>query len=116
MDENGWILASKVTDGHEQEPSQVPDLLAQLDRKIDRFVGDGIYYQEAVYEAVDHHLQGAEVVVPPKKDAVLSNNSISSSSYRDNYIAEIRSKGGSEWKRQSESRYYFKFRREISFL
>ncbi len=30
-------------------------LLAQVDREIDRFVGDGIYDQEAVYEAVDHH-------------------------------------------------------------
>jgi hypothetical protein len=43
VDETGWILASKVTEGHEQDPSQVPDLLAQVDREIDRFVGDGIY-------------------------------------------------------------------------
>ena len=32
--------------GHEQNPSQVPDLLAQLDREIDLFVGDGIFDQE----------------------------------------------------------------------
>ena len=61
VDENGRILASKVTDGHEQDPSQVPNLLAQLDREIDRFVGDGIYDQESVYEAVAHHSPGAEV-------------------------------------------------------
>lgn len=99
MDENGRILASKVTDGHEQDPSQVPNLLAQLDREIDRFVGDGIYDQEAVYEAVDHHSPGAEVVVPPKKEAVLSNNSISVPSLRDCHISEVRSKGRSEWNR-----------------
>jgi hypothetical protein len=62
VDENGRILASKVTDGHEQDPSQVPNLLAQVDREIDRFVGDRIYDQEAVYEAVGHHSLGAEVI------------------------------------------------------
>jgi hypothetical protein len=29
VDETGFILASKVTEGHEQDPSQVPDLLEQ---------------------------------------------------------------------------------------
>ena len=113
MDENGRILASRVTDGHEQDPSQVPDLLTQFNREIDRFVGDRIYDQEAVYEAVDHHSPGAEVVVPPKKDAVLSNNSISVPSHQDRHIAEIRSKGRSEWKRQSE--YYLQSHAENAF-
>ena len=113
VDENGQVLASKVTDGHEQDPSQVPCLLAQVDREIDRFVGNGIYDQEAVYEVVVHHSPGAEVVVPPRKDAVLSNNSISASSYRDRHIAEIRSKGWSEWKRQSG--YYLQSHAENAF-
>jgi len=113
VDESGRILASKVTDGHEQDPSQVPDLLAQLDREIDQFVGDGIYDQEAVYEAVDFYSPGAEVIVPPRKDAVLSNNSISASSQRDLHIAEIRSKGWSEWKRQSG--YYLQSHAENAF-
>lgn len=101
VDENGRILASKVTHGHEHDSSQVPNLLAQVGREIDRFVGDRIYDQEAVYEVVDHHSPGTEVVVPPRKDAVLSNNPIKASSYRDRHIAEIQSKGWSEWKRQS---------------
>jgi hypothetical protein len=113
VDENGRILASKVTDGHEHDPSQVPDLLAQVNWVIDRFVGDRIYDQEAVYEAVDYHSPGAEVIVPPKKDAVLSYNSISASSHRDNHIAEIRSKGWSEWKRQSG--YYLQSHAENAF-
>jgi hypothetical protein len=113
VDENGRILASKVTNGHEQDPSQVPSLLAQVNWAIDRFVGDGIYDQEAVYKAVDHHSPGAEVIVPPRKEAVLSNNSISASSHRDNHIAEIRSKGWSEWKRQSG--YYLQSHAENAF-
>jgi transposase len=113
VDENGRILASKVTNGHEHDSSQVPNLLAQVDREIDRFVGDGIYDHEGVYEAVDHHSPGAEVILPPRKDAVLPNNSISVPSQRDRHIAEIRSKGWSEWKRQSG--YYLQSHAENAF-
>ena len=31
VDDEGHILASCVTDGHEQDPSQVSDLLSQID-------------------------------------------------------------------------------------
>ena len=113
VDKNGWILASKVTDGHEHDPSQVPNLLIQLDREIDRFVGDSIYEQEAVYKAVDHHSPEAEVIIPPKKEAVLSSNSISAYPYRNRHIAEIRSKGWSEWQRQSG--YYLQSHAENAF-
>ena len=44
------------------DPSQVSNLLAQVDREIDRFVGDGIYDQGAVYEAVGHHSPGVEAL------------------------------------------------------
>ena len=113
VDEKGWILASKVTYGHEHDSSQVPSLLAQVDREINRFVGDRIYDQEAVYEAVGYHSPGAEVVMPPRKDAVLSNNSISVSSHRDRHIMDIQSKGWSEWKRQSG--YYLQSHAENTF-
>ena len=113
VDESGRILASKVTDGHEHDSSQVPNLLAQVDREIDQFVGDRIYVQEAVYEAVDFHSPGAEVIVPPRKDSVLSNNFIIVPSQRDLHIAEIRSKGWSEWKRQSG--YYLQSHAENAF-
>jgi len=113
VDENGRILASKVTNGNEQDPSQVPSLLVQVDRAIDRFVGDGFYDQKEVYEAVGHHSPGAEIIVLPRKDALLSNNSISASSQRDRHIAEIRSKGWSEWKRQSG--YYLQSHAENAF-
>jgi hypothetical protein len=113
VDENGWILVSKVTDGHEHDPSQVPNQLAQFNREIDCFVGDRVYDQERVYEAVVYHSPGAEVVVPPRKDAVFSSNSISAYSYRDRHLEEIRSKGWSEWKRQSG--YYLQSHAENAF-
>ena len=104
VDEDGHILASKVTDSPVQDSSPVPDLLDQFDKEIDRFVGDGIYDQDPVYEAVEQHSPGATVVVPPRKDAVLFNDSATSPSQRDSHISEIQSKGRFKWKR--ESGYY----------
>ena len=46
----------------------MPDLLAQVDGEIDRFVADGIYDQEPVYVAC-YNIYRA---IPPLKDAVLS--------------------------------------------
>ena len=100
VDNTGCILASKVTEGHEQDPSQVPDLLDQVDREIDRFVGDGIYDQEPVYEAVHQHSPGAAMVVPPRKDAVSSNNTTGVLSQRNRHIIAILNKGRPSWKRQ----------------
>ena len=51
----GRIVASTVTESHEQDPSQVPALLSQVDCVIERFIGDGMYDQEAVYAAVMAH-------------------------------------------------------------
>jgi hypothetical protein len=61
-----------VTESHEQDPSQVPELLPQVDRVSDHFIGDGIYDQEPVYAAVMDHAPGASMIIPPRKDAVLS--------------------------------------------
>jgi len=60
-----------------------------------------------------NHVPGAKVIVPPRKDAALFNNTIRASCHRDNHIAEIRSKGRSEWKRQSG--YYLQSHAENAF-
>jgi hypothetical protein len=43
----GRIVASTVTASHAQDPSQVPALVSQVDGVIERFIGDGLYDQEA---------------------------------------------------------------------
>lgn len=113
VDKNGWITASKVTEGSEQDPSQVPDLLAQVDREIDCFVGDGIYDREPVYEVVQQHSSGASMIVPPRKDAVLSNSSMGVLSQRNQHISKIEKMGRSAWRRRS--RYYLQSHVENAF-
>ena len=63
VDAQGRIVASTVTESHAQDPSQVPALLSQVDHRIDRFIGDGMYDQAPVYAAVLGHSPGARVLV-----------------------------------------------------
>ena len=104
VDGEEWIFASSVTDCYDPDPSQVPGLLSQVDREINCFVGDGIYDQESVYGASDQHSPGVSVIIPPRKDAVLSSEAATSPTPRDAHIVEIQSEGRFKWKR--ESGYY----------
>ena len=104
VDQAGWIRASAVTEDHEQDPSQVPDLLGRVKQEIQRFVGDGIYDQDPVFEAVKRHSPGAIIIVPPRKDAAVSGTAKSNLSQRDKHILRIQETGRSLWRR--ESGYY----------
>jgi len=101
VDVQGQIVASTVTESHEQDPSQVPALLAQVDHRIDRFVGDGIFDQAPVYTAVEHHSPGALVSIPPRKDAVLSPAATTAPTQRDQPLLAIEEAGRFGWKRPS---------------
>jgi hypothetical protein len=64
-------------------------------------VGDGIYDQQPVYAAVEHHSAGATVIVPPRKHAVASGEASGSLSQRDSHIEAIENMGRFNWKRES---------------
>ena len=113
VDDEGHILASCVTDGHGQDPSQVPELLSQIDREIDCFVADGIYDQEPVRTAVEAHSPGARVIIPPRKNAALSPRAETSPTQRDEHLAAIERDGVFAWKRMSG--YYAQSRAENAF-
>ena len=55
VDDQSQIVASTVSESNEQDPSQVPELLDQIEGEIDRFVADRIYDQQPVYAAVEDH-------------------------------------------------------------
>jgi hypothetical protein len=113
VDARGRIIASTVTESHDQDPSQVPELLAQVDSVIDRFIGDGIFDQAPVYTAVENHSPGAQVIIPPRKDAVLSAIASTTPTQRDQHVLAIESEGRSAWKRTSG--YYAQSRAENAF-
>jgi Transposase DDE domain len=99
LDDQGQIIASTVTESREQDPSPVPELLRHIDREIGRFIGDGIYDQEPVSTAVEEHSAGARVIIPPRKDAVLSPTATTVPTQRDAHLLAIESEGRFGWKR-----------------
>ena len=101
VDAHGQIVASTVTESSEQDPSQVPALLSQVDRVITRFIGDGMYDREPVYVAVRGHSPEAQVIVPPRKDAVLSSMASTAPTQRDQLMLAIEREGRFAWKRRS---------------
>jgi Transposase DDE domain len=113
VDDQGQIVASTVTESNEQDPSQVPDLLDQVDEEIGRFIGDGIFDQEPVYAAVEAHSPGARVIIPPRKDAVLSSTAATAPTQRDQHLLEIERDGRFAWKRTSG--YYAQSHAENAF-
>ena len=113
MDAQGWIVASTVTESSKQDPSQVPELLSQVDHRIDRFIGDGIFDHATVYTAVENHSPGARVIIPPRKDAVLSSQVETAPTQRDQHLLAIESAGRFAWKRTSG--YYDQAHAENAF-
>jgi hypothetical protein len=101
VDAQGRIVASTLTESQEQDPSQVPALLSQVNHRIDRFVGDGIFDQAPVYTAIENHSPGARMIIPPRKDAVLSPTATTAPTQRDEHLLVIESEGRCGWKRIS---------------
>jgi hypothetical protein len=62
-------------------------------RDLNRFVGDGIYDQEPVYGAVDQHSPGVTMIIPPRKDAVLSGEVATSPTQRGIHIEAAQNEG-----------------------
>jgi hypothetical protein len=113
VDDQGQILASTVTESNEQDPSQVPTLLSQVDQSMKGFVGDSMYDQEPVYAAVEGHSPEARLIIPPRKDAVLSPTASTAPTQRDQHLLAIESEGRFGWKRTSG--YYAQSHAEHAF-
>ena len=113
VDDQGTIIASTVTESNEQDPSQTSVLLSQIDGDITCFVGDGIYDQEPVYAAIEAHTPGAQVIIPPRKDAVVSSTATTDPTPRDHHIRTIEREGRFAWKRTSG--YYAQSHAENAF-
>ena len=109
VNEQGMVLANKLTDGHHQDPDQVSDLLKQWHHEIGTFIADGIYDRADISQAVLAHSSKADIIIPPRRNAVNSGQN----SQRDHHIAHIQEKGRFAWRR--DSGYYQQSRVENTF-
>ena len=75
--ETGNIVASELTASRARDATRVPALLTQIQAPLVSVAADSAYDKEAVYEAIEAHSPGrrTRVVIPPQRNATLSQNS-----------------------------------------
>ena len=99
--ETGQILASELTTSDVDDGAQVGPLLDQVTGSLASFIGDGAYEQASVYSIVAKHDPDADVIVPPRGTAVLSEDVQASPTQRDRHLQSIAEHGRVGWQKRS---------------
>lgn len=94
----GEILASALTGNDEGDASPVGPLLDQVTGLIGSVLADGAYDGEPVYRAVAERALDAEVIIPPRATAVVSDTDESAPTRRDRHQT-IKERGRLGWQR-----------------
>jgi len=99
--ETGQILASELTTSEVDDGSQVEPLLDQVKGSLASFIGDGAYDQEGIYSTVTQRHPEADLIVPPRATAVLSDDVESTPTQRDRHLQSIAEHGRMGWQKRS---------------
>ena len=99
VNESHYFEGCVLTDRFSHDDQQIKPLLEQIDAGIKHFSGDGAYDEKAVYDAVILHSHGVDVVIPPRANAVINDNS---SPMRNRNIEEVKRNGRMAWQRNRE--------------
>lgn len=96
VNQNHYFEACELTDRFTHDGQLVKPLLAQINEPIDHFSGDGAYDETPIYEAIITHSPNVDVVIPPRSNAVLNDNS---AAMRNRNIQEIGVIGRMAWQK-----------------
>jgi hypothetical protein len=99
--DTGQILASELTSSDVDDGSQVEPLLDQITGQLASFIGDGAYDQTGVYDTVAKRHPEADVIVPPRSTAVLSEDGKTAPTQRDRHLQSIAEHGRMGWQTRS---------------
>ena len=91
VDRETGNIVSELTASRARDATRVPALLTQIQAPLVSVRADSAYDKEAVYEAIEAHSPGrrTRVVIPPQRNATLSQNSNSAMQERDRHIRAI---------------------------
>jgi hypothetical protein len=98
---SGEIVAVELTSHEADDGAQVDPLLDQVAGPVASFTGDGAYDREDVYAAVAERHPEAEVIVPPRSNAVPSEEAATVPSPRDRHLQQIAEHGRLGWQKAS---------------
>jgi hypothetical protein len=99
--ETGQILTSELTTHDVEDGSQVQPLLDQIPGPLASFTGDGAYDQAGIYSTVVQRHPDADVIVPPRSTAVLSDDVQTTPTQRDRHLQSIAEHGRIGWQKAS---------------
>jgi len=101
--ENGEIQAVLLTENNVSDDATVKELLDQIEQTLLACAADGAYDKRKVYEALNKHSPGVEILVPPRKNARIwqHGNSKEERLKRDENLRYIRKHGRQHWKEDS---------------
>ena len=99
--DTGRIVASVLTDKDADDGSQIGPLLDRIDGTVVSVTGDGAYDRNDVYSEVMTRHPDAEVIVPPRANAVPSQAAESAPTQRDRHLQAITEHGRMGWQRVS---------------
>jgi hypothetical protein len=97
----GQILASELTPHDVDDGSQVEPLLDQITDPLASVTGDGAYDQAGIYGTVAERHSDADVIVPPRSTAVLSEDGETTPTQRDRHLRSIAEHGRMAWQKRS---------------
>jgi hypothetical protein len=97
----GQILAPELTSSDVDDGSQVEPLLDQIPAPLASFIADGAYDQAGIYGTIAQHYPEADVIVPPRSTAVLSETAEIAPTQRDRHLQSVHEHGRMGWQKQS---------------
>jgi len=99
---SGEIVCSELTTDDIGDPTALPDLLDQIDGPVDLFLADGAYAGDPTTDVLNARFGSMiEVIIPPPKNAVYSQNAALHPTIRDLNIGEIETHGRMVWQKSS---------------
>lgn len=93
------IVEASLTDNDVGDSTEALNHINNIDAPIDSFMGDGAYDSDAIYKSVEEHDDKVDpsVIIPPRKNAVLSGVADQDPTQRDRHIDFIHRHGRSAW-------------------
>jgi hypothetical protein len=92
------IVASELTTDDTGDITAVPELPDQIDGSLTSVTGDGAYDADVVYDEISPRYPEADVIIPPRSTAVISEGG---TTRRDEHLRTIETHGRIGWQRRS---------------
>jgi hypothetical protein len=96
----GQILVPELTSSDVEDGSQVEPLFDQITAPLASFIGDEDYDQAGIYDTIAKRHPEADVIVPPRSTAVLSDMADCAPTQRDRHLQSIVEHGRRSWQKR----------------